>query len=86
MCSKSASEGTPGNGDGTQGSCNDSKVFCSNSICSEKCSKSTPGTPGDGDGSSKGNCPGNNDICKSDGCCEGIYFYKKRLNISVIVI
>ena len=71
-CSKIPSGGTPGDGDGSEGSCDAGKFCCPNRLCSnEKCS--IYGAPGDGNGVDRGNCPGQNDVCKSDGCCEGIY-------------
>ena len=78
-CSKLTSEGTPGDGDGTQGNCESGELCCPNRVCSsEKCSRmESGGVPGDGDGLVKGNCPGAADICKSNGCCEGIIYYKK---------
>ena len=76
-CSKSESGGIPGDGDGTKGNCDNGKHCYPDSFCSDKCSKrASGGTAGDGDGSGRGNCDGVNDICKDDGRCEGIYYYK----------
>ena len=82
-CSRSALEGNPGDGDGTQGSCDDGKFCYHNTICSDICSGSG-GMPGDGNGINKGNCQGTNDICTTDGMCEGIYYHKKVLQLFVI--
>jgi len=58
----------PGDGDGTQGNCDVGEFCCANRICSnEKCSIN--GAPGNG--VDRGNCPGQHDVCKADGCCEG---------------
>ena len=60
----------PGDGDGTQGNCDGGEFCCANRICSNvNCS--VYGTPGDGNGVSQGNCPGEHDVCKAGGCCEG---------------
>ena len=73
QCSKSSSEVTPGDGDGTQGNCETGEICCANSICSDvKC------YPGGGNGVDRGNCPGQYDVCKVDGCCEGMYYSKKH--------
>ena len=75
-CSKSESGGTPGDGDGTKGSCDTGQYCYAKSVCSSKCTKSeSGGAPGDGDGSSRGNCEGTNEICLRDGSCKGIYYY-----------
>ena len=45
-------------------------------ICSDKCSKDAMyGSPGTGDGVSKGNCQGANEICNTEGICEGTYYH-----------
>ncbi len=74
-CSKSATGGTAGDGDGTDiGNCRTTGQFCyNNMVCSDTCSKTAmSGTPGDGDGAAKGNCPGTNDFCYMNGICSGI--------------
>ena len=75
-----SSGGYPGDGDGTQGTCDSGKFCYANMICSDKCSKTAVnGVPGDGDGVSKGNCPGENEICNTEGICEGTYYHNEHI-------
>lgn len=68
QCSKDASGGTAGDGDGTPGNCGSGK-FCYNGMaCSAECSKEIRPTRLPGDGTTKGNCQKSQEICYATGC------------------
>ena len=72
-CSKSATGGTAGDGDGSgPGNCGTGKFCYNNLACSTTCSKSSSGVQVTGDGSGQGNCPTSTEFCYMTGSCSGM--------------
>ena len=70
LCSKSSTDGVPGDGTGeSQGNCGSGEICYPDGRCSSKCSKSAiKGNAGDGTGNTQGNCQ-KDEYCYSNGEC-----------------